>query len=102
MDLDLVPSLSYFAPEFVLAASALVVWAIDRFAANAQVTGEAALFGAALAVYAGSRLAGWGEGWLFGGLAATDGFATFTALVAAIGAVASIWMLLESRPPVVG
>ncbi len=109
MDLGNVASLAYSAPELILIATAIAIFAADLVVRAKEQLGAVALFGCAAALVAaiGLRLPfseRWlveglfhGEaGWLYSRMVVVDDFAVFFKLLFALAAFATIWMSLGS------
>lgn len=95
MDFGVAQSLAYFAPELALFAAVSVVAVLERLACSRQA-GEIAILGAAASVYFASRLVGWGEGWIFGGLLVVDPLSVFFRILFGVTAMVVIWISIES------
>ncbi len=105
-------SLSYFLPELVLAAGVLLVVFVDlagpgrRGGPAGRAPGNLALLIAALALVMTLVLPAFGvrglvddptQTWLFNGMVALDGFATFFKVLLGLALLAAVWMSLTSK-----
>jgi NADH-quinone oxidoreductase subunit N len=109
MDLGNVESLRFSAPELILIATAIAIFALDLVVRAKEHLGSLALFGCAAALVAsiGVRmpfsdrwlvhgLFGWGDGWLYSRMIVVDDFAVFFKIIFCLAAFVTIWMSLGS------
>lgn len=109
MDLGNVESLAFSAPELILIAAAIAIFAADLFVRAKEHLGTIALFGCAASLVAsiGLRmpfsdhwlvqgLLGGEAGWLYSRMVVLDPFAVFFKLLFALAAFVTIWMSLGS------
>ncbi len=110
MDLGSVESLRYSAPELILIATAIVIFAADLVVRAKEYLGSIALFGCAGALIASiglripfsdrwlvAGLFSGNEGWLYSRMVVIDDFAVFFKLIFALAAFVTIWMSLGSN-----
>jgi NADH-quinone oxidoreductase subunit N len=109
MDLGNLESLRFSAPELILIATAIAIFALDLVVRAKEHLGSLALFGCAAALIAsiGVRmpfsdgwlvrgLFGWDEGWLYSRMVVVDDFAVFFKLIFCLAAFVTVWMSLGS------
>ena len=97
MDLGNIASLSYSAPEGILAIAMVTILLLEAFIRGKEMHGYWALLAAAGACAAGAMQAGGEQGWLFNRMVALDSFAIFFKVVLGLAAVGCIWMSLGSN-----
>ncbi|HET8562285.1 MAG TPA: NADH-quinone oxidoreductase subunit N [Candidatus Binatia bacterium] len=96
MDLNNLQSLTFFYPEIVLTATALLVVLLDLLVRNKNVLATLSMIGCFVALLGTWELYGAQPGWLFHRMIVLDNFSLFFKVVSLLAAILVIWMSLSS------
>jgi NADH-quinone oxidoreductase subunit N len=96
MELNNLRSLTFFYPEIVLTATALLVVLLDLLFRNKRVLATLSMIGCFVALLCTWELYGAQPGWLFHRMIVLDSFSLFFKVVSLLAAILVIWMSLGS------
>ena len=97
MDLKNIASLTFFYPEMILAATALLLILLDLVVRSRQTLATIATLGCVASLIAVLDLYGAPQGWLFHRMIILDNFSLFFKMVALVATILTVWMSLGSN-----